>query len=54
MNGDIESDLVTLYFNNREWLEDFHGRILRLQQEFMHSGEIVSPTRILLEYMKAL
>ena len=39
---------------NGEQLEDFHSRILRLQQEFMLYGEIVSPTRLLFQYMKAL
>ena len=32
MNGDIQSDLATLAFRNGEQLEDFHSRILRLQQ----------------------
>ena len=32
MNGDIQSDLATLAFKNGEKLEDFHIRILRLQQ----------------------
>ena len=54
MNGDIQSGLATLAFRNGEQLEDFHSRILRLQQEIMLSGEIVSPTRLLLQYMKAL
>ena len=54
MNGDVQSDLATLAFRNGEKLEDYHSRILRLQQEIMLSGEIVSPTRLLLQYMKAL
>ena len=54
MNGDIQSDLATLAFSNGEQLEYFHSRILRLQQEIILSGEIVSPTRLLLQYMKAL
>ena len=54
VNGDVQSDLATLAFNNGEQLEDFHGRILRLQQEIILSGEIVSPTRLLFQYMKAL
>ena len=41
MNGDIHSDLSTLAFRNGEQLEDFHSRILRLQQEIMLSGETV-------------
>ena len=32
MNGDVQSDLATLSFNNGEQLEDFHSRIIRLQQ----------------------
>ena len=54
MNGDVKSDLSTLAFKNGEQLEDFHSRILRLQQKIMLSGEIVSPTRLLFQYMKAL
>ena len=53
-NGDVRSDLATLAFKNGEQLEDFHSRILKLQQENMLSGEIVSPTRLLLQYMKSL
>ena len=52
MNGDVQSDLATLAFKNVEQLENFHSRILRLQQEIMLSGEIVSPTIFLLQYMK--
>ena len=54
MNGDVQSDLDTLTFKNREQLEDFHSRILRLQQEIMLSREIVSPTILLFHYMKEL
>ena len=54
MNGDIQSDLATLAFKNGEQLEDFHRRILWLQQEIMRSWEIVSPTRLLLQYTNAL
>ena len=39
MNGDVQSDLDTLAFNNGEQLEGFHSRILRLQQEIIISGE---------------
>ena len=53
MNGNVKSDLATLAFNNREKLEDFHSRIIRLQQELMISEESVFPTRILFQYMKA-
>ena len=54
MNGNIQSDIATLAFRNTEQLEYFHSRIIRLQQEIMLSGEIVSPTRLLFQYMKAL
>ena len=54
MNGDVQSDLDTLTFRNGEQLEYFHSRILRLQQEIILSGEIFSPTRLLIQYMKAL
>ena len=54
MNGDVQSDLTTLDFKNREQLEYFHGRILRIQQEIMLFGENFSPTRLLLQYMMAL
>ena len=40
MNDDVQSDLATLDFNNGVQLEGFHGRIIRLQQEILHSGEI--------------
>ena len=32
MNGDVQSDIAILAFRNGEQLEDFHSRILRLQQ----------------------
>ena len=54
MNGDVQSDLATLAFRNGEQLDDFHSRILRLQPEIMLSGEIISPNRLLIQYMKAL
>ena len=54
MNGDVQSDLANLSFNNGEQIEYFHSRILRLQQEIMLSGVIVSPTRLLFQFMKAL
>ena len=38
MNSDVKYDLATLDFNNGEQIEDFHGRILILQQEIMLSG----------------
>ena len=52
MDGYVQSDLSTLAFKNVYQLEHFHGRILRLQQEIMLSEEIVSPTRIILQYTK--
>ena len=52
MNCGVQSDPSTLEFNNGEQLEDFHGRILRLQQEIMLSGETVSLTMIIFQYMK--
>ena len=54
MNGDVQSDLVTLELNNGEKKEYLHSRIIRLQQEIILSGETVSPTIIILQYMKAL
>ena len=54
MNGDVQYDLATLAFRNGEQPEYFHSRILRLQQEIMFSGEIVSPTILLFQYMKVL
>ena len=54
MNGDVQYYLATLDINNREQIEDFHGIILRLQQEIVISGEIFSPTRLIFQYMKAL
>ena len=54
INGGVQYDIATLAFNNGEQLEYFHSRIIRLQQEIILSGEIVSPTRLLFQYMKAL
>ena len=45
MNGDVQYYLATLAFKNREKLEYFHSRIIRLQQEIILYGETVSPTR---------
>ena len=53
MNGDVQSDLATLKFNNREQIESFHRRIIILQQEIILSIETVSHTIILFWYMKA-
>ena len=52
MNGDVQSDLATLAFNNGEQLEYFNGSILRLQQEIMLSGEILYPAKIVFQYIK--
>ena len=54
MNDNVQYDLYTLALKNGEQLEGFHGRVLRLQQEIMISGENLSPTRLLFQYMKAL
>ena len=54
MNGDVQSDLSTPAFKNREQLEYFHSTILILQQEIILSGETVSPKRLIFQYMKAL
>ena len=54
MNGDVQSDIASLAFRNGEQLEDFHSRILRLQHEIMLSGVIVSLTRLIFKYIKAL
>ena len=54
MNGDIQSDLPTLSFDNGEQLEDFHSTIIRLQQEIIIYGGTVSTTIILFRYMKSL
>ena len=54
MNDDVQSDLVTLIFKIREQLEDFHISIIIFQQEIILSGETISPTRLLFQYIKAL
>ena len=54
MNGDVQSDQPNLAFKSREQLENFHIRMIRLQQEINLSVETVSPTRILFLYIKAL
>ena len=53
MNGDVQYYIATLALNNGEQLEDFYSRIIRLQQEIILSGEIISPNRLLFQYMKA-
>ena len=52
MNGDVQSDLSTLAFKNGGQLEYFHSRIIKIQQEIILSGETVSPTKLILQYMK--
>ena len=54
MNGDVKYYLATLTFKKWEQLEDFHSRIIRLQQEITLYGETVSTTRLLFQYMKEL
>ena len=54
MNGDVHSFLATLAFKNIEQLEDFHSRTIRIQQKIILSGETVSPTRPIFQYMKSL
>ena len=49
INGDFQSDLANLLFNNRENLEYFHIRIIRLQHKINLSGETVSPTRLIFQ-----
>ena len=53
MNGDVQYDLSNPAFKNREQLEYVNIIILRLQHNIILSGETVSPTRLLLQYMKA-
>ena len=50
MNCDVQSDLVTPEFKNGEQLEDFHSRIIRIEQEIKLYGETVSPKIILFQY----
>ena len=54
VNCGVQSDLSNLALNNREQLEDFHSRILILQQVIILSGETLSPTILLLQYMEEL
>ena len=54
MNGDVNSDQATLSLKSGEYLEDFHRNIIRLQQEIILSGETVSTTRFIFQYMKSL
>ena len=51
-NGNVQSDLSALSFNNGEQLEDFHGIIIIIKQEITLSGETVSPTRLLFQHTK--
>ena len=54
MTSDVQSDLATLAYKNREKLEDFCSRIPILKQEIILSGETLSHTRLLFQYIKAL
>ena len=54
MNGDVQFNLVTLEFKNRERLEYFHSIILIIWQEINLSGETVSVTRLIFPSIKAL
>ena len=54
INGDVQSDIATLAFNNREQLGDFHRRIIILQQEIILFVKTLSPRRFLFQFMKAL
>ena len=38
INGDVQSDISTLTFNNKEQLEDFHSTILIFKEENIPSG----------------
>ena len=51
MNGDVQYDVSNLEFNNWEQLEYFHSKTLR--QDIIFFGETLSPTRLLVQYMKA-
>ena len=52
MDNYVQSNLASMSFKNGEKLEDFHNRILRLQQEIILSGENKSPKRLIFLYMK--
>ena len=54
MNSEFQSDLSILAFKNGEQLESFHVSVLILQQEIILSGETISPTRLIFQYMKTL
>ena len=54
VNGYVQSDIATLSFNNGEKIKYFYGRILRIQQEIILSGETFYLRRFIFEYMKAL
>ena len=53
MNGGVQSDLASIELKNREQLEYFHSRILRICQEIILSVETVSTKRLLFKYMKS-
>ena len=54
MNGDVQSYLSILTFNDREQLEDFHSIIHRLQKKIILPAEIIYTKRLLFQYMKSL
>ena len=54
MNGNLQSYLYTLEFNNGEQIEDFHSRNLGLEQEVKLSGQTTSTIRLLLQYTQEL
>lgn len=54
INGDFKYDLSNLTFKQVKQLEEFHGSIISLHQEFFLSSETISPTRIIFHHMKAL
>ena len=43
MNCDVQSDLATLSFKNREQLKDFYSILIRFQQEIILFEETVYP-----------
>ena len=42
MKDDVHSELATLVFKKLEQTEEFHGMILRLQQEINIYGDTIS------------
>ena len=52
ISGDVQSDISNLAFKNREQLEDFQSRILRLQHAIFICEETAYPTRLIFQYME--